>query len=80
MGVFARIITGLTAERTETKTIMIDAASLKAHRTDSSLRLKKWGCDRLVARTEGDMNTKLHAVTDSNGRPINFFMSGGLVG
>ncbi len=25
------------------------------------------------------MNTKLHAVTDSNGRPISFFMTAGQV-
>jgi transposase len=43
MGVFARIMEGLAAEGTERKTIMIDATYLKAHRTASSLRLKKGG-------------------------------------
>ena len=43
MGVFARIMTGLAAEGTDQKTIMIDASYLKAHRTTSSLRLKKGG-------------------------------------
>ena len=38
MGVFARIMAGLAAEGAETKTIMIDATYLKAHRTASSLR------------------------------------------
>ena len=28
---------------------------------------------------KGDMNTKLHAVTDANGRPISFFMTAGQV-
>jgi len=32
---------GLSARGTERKTIMIDATYLKAHRTASSLRLKK---------------------------------------
>jgi len=41
--VFARIMAGLAAEGTETMTVMIDAAYLKAHRTVSSLRLKKGG-------------------------------------
>ena len=41
MGVFARIMTGLAIEGT--KTIMIDATYLKAHRTASSLRVKKGG-------------------------------------
>jgi hypothetical protein len=43
MGVVARSMTGLAAERSDHKTIMIDATYLKAHRTASSLRLKKWG-------------------------------------
>ena len=43
MGVFARIMEGLAAEGRERKTIMIDATYLKAHRTASSLRLKKGG-------------------------------------
>jgi transposase len=46
MGVFARIMEGLAAESaggTERKTVMIDATDLKAHRTASSLRVKKGG-------------------------------------
>jgi transposase len=46
MGVFARIMEGLAAESaggTERKTIMIDATYLKAHRTASSLRVKRGG-------------------------------------
>jgi len=48
-GVFARIMTGLAAEAPDNKTISIDATYLKAHRTASSLRLKKgaWTPDRL---------------------------------
>ena len=42
-GVFARIMVGLAAESAEHKTIMIDATYLKAHRTASSLRVKKGG-------------------------------------
>lgn len=79
MGVFARIMAGLAAERTDHKTIMIDATYLKAHRTASSLWLKKGGRGRLIGRTKGGMNTKLHAVTDSFGRPIRFFISAGQV-
>jgi len=40
---------------------------------------KKGGCGRLIGRTKGGMNTKLHAVTDENGRPIRFFMTAGEV-
>lgn len=42
-GVFARIIVGLAAESAERKTIMVDATYLKAHRTASSLCVKKGG-------------------------------------
>jgi transposase len=43
MGVFARIMTGLASESAEQTTIMMDATYLKAHRTASSLRVKKGG-------------------------------------
>lgn len=57
---------------------MIDASYLKAHRTASSLGAKR-GRGRLIGRTKGGMNTKLHANCDSKGRPINFFVSAGQV-
>jgi transposase len=45
MGVFARMMQGLAAESAEQATVMIDATYLKAHRTASSLRVKKGGAD-----------------------------------
>ena len=45
MGVFARIMTGLAAEAADNQMISIDATYLKAHRTASSLGLKKGGVD-----------------------------------
>ena len=41
MGVFTRMMHGLASEAAHEKTIMIDATYLKAHRTASSLRVKK---------------------------------------
>ncbi|GBQ89825.1 hypothetical protein GCM10007866_20800 [Gluconobacter albidus] len=41
MGIFMRMMDGLPAGKAEPQTIMIDATDLKAHRTASSLRLKK---------------------------------------
>ncbi len=41
--------------------------------------VEKGGRGRLIGRTKGGMNTKLHAVTDSLGRPIRFFISDGQV-
>jgi transposase len=43
MGVFARIMAGLASESAEQKTVMIDATYRKAHRTASSLAVKKGG-------------------------------------
>ncbi len=43
MGVFSQTMEGLAAESAEKRTIMMDATFLKAHRTASSLRLKKGG-------------------------------------
>lgn len=40
---------------------------------------KKGVLGRLIGRTKGGMNTKLHAVTDANGRPISLFMTAGQV-
>jgi len=40
---------------------------------------QKGGCGRLIGRTKGGMNTKLHAVTDSVGRPIRLFITAGQV-
>ena len=43
VGGCARMMEGLTSEVAEQTTIMIDATHLKAHRTASSLRMKKGG-------------------------------------
>lgn len=33
----------------------------------------------MIGRTKSGLNTKLHAVTDANGRPLRFFMTAGQV-
>lgn len=82
-GVFARIMEGLASEGADEKTVMIPATSLKAHRTVSSLRMKKGGGDdkreRLTGHARGGLNTWLQAVTDAKGRPLRFFMTMGQV-
>jgi hypothetical protein len=52
---------------------MTDATYLKAHRAATCMGVKKVGCGRLTGRTKGGMNTKLHAICDSQGRPLNLF-------
>ncbi len=89
-GIFAQMMVGLAAEHGEDKTIMIEVSRrtpcvrvslrryLKAHRTASSLGVKKGG-GRLIGRTKGGMNTKLRAICDSKGRPLNLFVTAGQV-
>ena len=43
MGVFARVMRGLSEQGADPSTLMIDATYLKSHRTASSLRVKKGG-------------------------------------
>ncbi|GAB5463246.1 MAG: hypothetical protein HoeaKO_33370 [Hoeflea alexandrii] len=73
------MMAGLAAEHGEEKTVMIDATYLKAHRTATSLGVKKRGRGRLIGRTKGGMTTKLHAICDSRGRPLNLFVTAGQV-
>ena len=44
-GIFARMLLELADQGQQTDTLMIDATHLKAHRTASSLRLKKGSVD-----------------------------------
>lgn len=44
-GIFTKMLSGLSAEDGEKQTVMIDATYLKAHRTASSLSVKKGGVD-----------------------------------
>ena len=44
-GIFGRIMARLAAEHGEEKTVMIDATYLKAHRTATSMGVKKGGVD-----------------------------------
>jgi transposase len=41
--------------------------------------VKKGGDGRLIGRTKGGMNTKLHAVTDTQGRPIRLHVTAGQI-
>ncbi|WP_445810523.1 IS5 family transposase [Yoonia sp.] len=76
-GIFARMLLELADQGGGTDTLMIDATHLKTHRTASSLGLKKGGGGRLIGRTKGGMNSKLHTVTDAAGRPLRMFLTAG---
>jgi transposase len=78
-GVFIAMTDGLSARGAERKTIMIgcDLSQSAPHGIEPAG--KKGDPGRLIGRTKGGMNTKLHAVTDAKGRPISFFMTAGQV-
>ena len=60
----------------------IDPTYLKATARPRACGRKRGGDDqrgRLIGRTKGGLNTKLHAVTDAKCRPLRFFMPAGQV-
>ena len=88
------MMAGLSAEHGERTTVAIDATYLKARRTAASMAANKGGGrGRLIGRTKafegrrnclGDSfarkrNTKPHAICDSQGRPLNLFVTAGQV-
>jgi hypothetical protein len=65
----------LAANHGEEKTVYIPQSP--SHSVQSCG--EKGGRGRLIGRTKGGMNTKLHAVCDSQGRPLNLFVTAGQV-
>ena len=91
-GIFAQMMVGLAAGLGEEKTVMIPLGTLLRNalpgkgrdlsegppHSDQHGRQKR-GRGRLIGRTKGGMNTKLHAICDSQGRPLNLFVTAGQV-
>jgi hypothetical protein len=75
MGVFNKVFEALAAKGGKPDQ-MIDATYLNAHRTAASL-LKKGAVPRLIGRTKGGLNSKLHAICDGKGRPLIMLLSEG---
>ena len=82
----------LATEHGEETTVMINATYLMAHHTATGMGVKRgaWTPDhcpsgycaamsRKGRQTKGGMNTKLHAICDSKGRPLNLFVTAGQV-
>ena len=75
-GIFARMMSGLAAERGEDKTVMVgDQPEGASH--NGQFRRKKGERGRLIGRTKGGIN--LHAICDSKERPLNLFGTAGQV-
>jgi len=66
LGVFNRIFAALSARSGKPDRLIIDTTHLKAHRTAAC---SKGDVPRRVGRTNGDLNSKLHAVCDTGGHP-----------
>ena len=41
-------------------------------------RPKKAGEDQAIGRSRGGLSTKIHALVDALGNPVNFFLTGGV--
>ncbi|OWK33146.1 hypothetical protein SPDO_00200 [Sphingomonas dokdonensis] len=68
-GVFARMMEGLASANAEAKTLLIDATYLMAHRTASSLRVKRGISDAQstapkVARTRSSMPSSMRKASN----------------
>jgi transposase len=74
--VFKCMMEGSTTASAEPQTVMIDATYLRRTARPRACGLKG-DFGRMIGRTKGGMNTKLHAFADANGRPLSFFMSAG---
>ena len=80
MGVFSRMMDGRTClrkRRSEDRHDRCDLFESTPHGLEPAG--KKGGRGRLIGRTKGGMNTKLHALSDANGRPLRFFMTAGQI-
>jgi hypothetical protein len=77
MGFFARMMDGLASEVAISKdgNDRRDLSQSTPHGFEPWV--EKGARGRLIGRTKGGMNTKLHAVTDKNGRPISVLISAG---
>jgi hypothetical protein len=67
---------GLAAVQAKTKAVMIISRRTEPR---PAWALKNKGRGRLIGRTKGGMNTKLHAICDNWGRPLNLPVAAGQV-
>jgi hypothetical protein len=78
MGEVARIMMGW-----QNRPLIIRQSQLMQHTSKRTALPQAWckkrGRGRLIGQTKGGMNTKHHAVTDTRGRPVRFFITAGQV-
>ena len=77
-GVWDRVLGFLDSQDLDPETAMADATIVKAHRTSMSMAAGV-GKERAIGRSRGGPTTKLHTLSDSQGRPFGFHLTGGNV-
>lgn len=75
-GWFDETMQKLAKRSKKIRIIMIDSTCFKAHRTSSSLGAHVGELGRLIGKTRGGWNTKLHAMCDEKGRIIAIYLTG----
>src|ERR1700692_4278630 len=73
-GIWKRIF-DTPAAKSRDSLYLIDSTIVKAHRAASGTK----GGNQAIGISRGGRSTKIHAVVDSKGRPLNFTVTGGQV-
>jgi transposase len=73
-GVWERVFQHLAADA-DNEYAMIDSTIVRAHQ--HSTGSQKAGEDQAIGRSGGGLSTKIHALVDALGNPIDFFLTGG---
>jgi transposase len=60
----------------DNKYAMIDSTIVRAHQHSAGAR-KKGGENQAIGRSHGGLSTKIHALTDAVGNPVDFHLTGG---
>src|SRR5262245_23004451 len=74
-GIWKRIFDEL-ASKSRDSLYLIDSTIVKAHRSASGA---KGGENQAIGISRGGRTTKIHAIVDSKGRPLNFIVTGGQI-
>ena len=75
-GVWDRVMNFLTGQNLDPEAAMADATIVKAHRTSMSMAAGV-GKERAIGKSRGGPTTKLHTLSDAQGRPFGFHLTGG---
>ena len=75
-GVWDRVLVFLASQDPDLEAAMADATIVKAHRTSMSMAAGA-GKERAIGKSRGGPTTKLHTLSDAQGRYFGFHLTGG---